>query len=333
MRNCPISRTPDWDIDRLMANIEVSSVKLSECRISPGWQLALAGTVATSIHYSLSGTGRLIVGDHPPIALSPGTLIIAPPRQPVRVDSAAIHKADETLKVMEARCEPSNALNQPEKYIAGNGQPIVITICGSFRAIYGASIDLFAMLASPIVERFESADELDRALRAALAEIRARQLGMSAMTTALLRQVLIVIMRRSFNSSNSWLRHGSMLCDPCVARAFADMVARPRAQHRVQTLAETAGLIRSAFMVRFTAAFGGSPMAVLRELRMRRAATLLAGSNRLIDQVARDVGYGSRSSFQRAFQKALGTDPSCYRATAEGPTTLWKQSPANGAQE
>jgi AraC family transcriptional activator of mtrCDE len=321
MSNCPTSRTSDLDLDRLMANIEVSSIELSECRIGPGWQLALAGTAATSILYNLSSSGRLIIGDHPPIDLSSGTVIIAPPRQPLRIDNAVGHQAAETLKIAEARCGPADSLGRVERFVAGDGQPAVTSIYGSFRAIYGASIDLFAMLPLPIVERFETPDDLDRVLRTALAEIRAQQLGMSAMTTALLKQALVMVLRRSMAAPCSWLRHGSILCDPRVAKAFADMVARPRAQHRVRTLAGTAGLSRSIFIARFKGAFGRSPMAALRELRMSRAATLLAGSDRLIDQVARDVGYASRSSFQRAFQKAYGVDPSRYRGAAGRPAT------------
>jgi len=37
---------------------------------------------------------------------------------------------------------------------------MVMLICGYFRATYGSSIDLFAGLRTPIVERFEPADEL-----------------------------------------------------------------------------------------------------------------------------------------------------------------------------
>ena len=314
MRN-PISRITSWDIDRFLANIEVSAVKLSECRVSAGWRLTLGASATASIHYCVSGTGRLTVGDHPPAPISAGMLVIAPPRQPVAIDRLGISEAREPLKVLEARYETSGTSNQPETYVAGDGEPAAVTICGSLSAIYGASTDLFAMLASPIIERFDSADVLDRTLKAALAETRSRQLGTSIMTTTLLRQVLVVVMRRLFNSPNSWLEHGTLFCDPHIARALADMVARPHVQHRVTTLAGTAGLSRSVFMARFTSVLGDSPMAVLRELRMRRAAWLLADRNRLVDQVARDVGYSSRSSFKRAFQKAHGMDPSCYRAT------------------
>jgi transcriptional regulator GlxA family with amidase domain len=192
-------------------------------------------------------------------------------------------------------------------------------ICGYFRASYGMSIDLFAKLPSPIVERFETADDLEHKLKSALAEISAQQVGMRAMTTALLKQVLVTLLRRSLSSTDLWLERFSMLSDQQIARAFVDMVARPGAPHSVLTLSETAGLSRSAFMARFAAAFGSSPMVVLRQLRMRRAANMLAANILSIEQVAHAVGYTSRSSFFRAFRQIYGHDPSDHRAAPRRP--------------
>jgi AraC family transcriptional activator of mtrCDE len=57
-------------------------------------------------------------------------------------------------------------------------------------------------------------------------------------------------------------------------------------------------------------------MSTLRDLRMRQAAQQLSVGQLSVDQVARNVGYESRSSFVRAFRKVHGTDPSNYRASA-----------------
>jgi len=39
-----------------------------------------------TIHYNLAETGQMVIGDAPPIHLVPHTLVIAPPRQPFRID-------------------------------------------------------------------------------------------------------------------------------------------------------------------------------------------------------------------------------------------------------
>ena len=95
---------------------------------------------------------------------------------------------------------------------------------------------------------------------------------------------------------------------------FSEMVAFPGTQYSVAALSEKACLSRSAFMARFVAAVGAPPFVVLRELRMRRAAELLASESMTIDQVARAVGYCSRSSFARAFRIVYG-DVSVHRQT------------------
>ena len=71
-------------------------------------------------------------------------------------------------------------------------------------------------------------------------------------------------------------------------------------------------------MARFTAVFGQSPMNVLRGLRMQQAAVLLTAGELSIDSVVREVGYASRSSFVRAFQKTYGRHPSKYRLARDG---------------
>lgn len=66
-------------------------------------------------------------------------------------------------------------------------------------------------------------------------------------------------------------------------------------------------------MARFSEIFGGSPMAILRDLRMRQAALDLTTTSAPVDVVAYNAGYESRSSFVRAFRKAYNVDPSEYR--------------------
>ncbi len=132
-------------------------------------------------------------------------------------------------------------------------------ICGYFHASFGASVDLFASLRDPIVEQFDSGDRLDESLKSAIAELMAQEVGMGAMATSLLKQVLVRLLRRSLTSMNLWVERFSILGDPPIARAFAEMVARPGAPHSVLTLAQTSALSRSAFMARFTAVFGHSP--------------------------------------------------------------------------
>ena len=75
------------------------------------------------------------------------------------------------------------------------------------------------------------------------------------------------------------------MSDPPIARAFAEMAWRPSVPHTVESLSHAVGLSRSAVMARFSAAFGESPMSLLRRVRMRHAADRLAANALSIDQV------------------------------------------------
>jgi AraC-like DNA-binding protein len=309
--NRPILRMPPADLDRLMATLEVSFVQLAECRVSPGWRLRLPAMTMPGIHYSLTGVGRTGVAEDAPIRISPHTLFITPPGKSVWIEAdGGSGPADGHALVEFDEFGPAEL----RQFVAGDTEPKIVVICGYFRASYGASIELFANLHSPIVEMFTEQERLDRQLKSALAELVAREVGSGAMTAALMKQVLVTILRRSLSSTELWVERFSILGDPQIARAFADMVARPDAPHSIQTLSQTSGLSRSAFMARFNEAFGASPMNVLRQLRMRRAAMLVQAGKLATDQIARAAGYMSRSSFLRAFRRAYGSDPSDYRA-------------------
>jgi AraC family transcriptional activator of mtrCDE len=208
-----------------------------------------------------------------------------------------------------------------------------VVVCGYFRTSYAASIDLFASLISPIVEQFSDADELARNFISAMAELTAEKVGMRAMTTAILKRILVMVLRQFLSSPDSQVERFTMLNDPQVARAFAEMASNPGASHSVQSLSRIAGLSRSVFMARFTRAYGASPMAILRKLRMRQAASLLEKNVLSIERVARSVGYESRSSFFRAFREAFGTDPSEYAKQLSERQRLPRISDERSSQE
>lgn len=312
----PIARIAAPELDRLMTTLDVSYLMLTECLVSNGNRLQIGASELPGMHYNLSGSGRLVVGEMPPIELRPHTLVILPPGRPFRLEAPNNRGQFTNLTHVDYKPQFKPGSLQ-QRFVAGDANAAeVVLICGYFKASYGSSIDVFGNLNSPIVESFAAKDRLEQRLKEAVAELIAQEVGSGAMSAALMKQVLVSVLRRSLASQNLWVERFSILKDPQVARAFADMVARPGSPHTVLTLCHTSGLSRSAFMVRFREAFGASPMAVLRQIRMRHAATLLEADALSIDQIAGACGYASRSSFFRAFQKSLGSDPSQFRACA-----------------
>lgn len=303
-------------LDDLIATLEVGFVKLAECLVAPGWRLAFSGIDTPSIHYGIRGSGCIVLNDHAPITLAPHTIAILPKNTPFSLEPP--RAADPAVPTRTVKGEIETAApGTIKRVVAGSEEPQVTLICGYFRALYGQSIGIFDGLRSPIVEQFSPGDRIDQKLEEARDELIAQEVGTGSMTAGLLKLVLIRLLRRSMISQELWTERFALLRDSLISRAFADMAASPSSPHTVHSLSQAAGLSRSAFMDRFVRAFGDSPMAVLRQLRMRHAAALLTTRVLSLDQVARSAGYGSRSGFSRAFQRAYGMDPTEYRRQHE----------------
>jgi AraC family transcriptional activator of mtrCDE len=308
----PLWRISRHDLDKLMATLEVGFVRLSECVVTEGAQLTLARAPdCTTIVYTMTGAGWIFDRTGAPIRALRHTLVIFPPGDAVTIVAAEANDAPHEVKGATPFA-PGSA----QRHTAGTGAPVTILACGVFKAVYGADFDLFGALTAPVVETFDAHDQLDQVITYALREITLQDVGGGAMARALFKLVLLAFLRRSMVSSNPWVERLSVLSDPPIARAFAVMSAQPAAPHTVHSLAQAVGLSRSSFMARFAAAFGESPMALLRRLRMRLAANLLAADALSVDQVALQSGYQSRSSFSRSFRKFYGSDPSEYRSAA-----------------
>jgi AraC family transcriptional activator of mtrCDE len=313
----PYLRPSAGDLGRVFATLEVKVVWLSECLVSPGWRLELPPHAELGIHYNLAGDGWLKVGSAPPIEIHPHALVVIPPNQRVTLEvfdpawpggapNVEDHSHSSLRRAARAPVSVCRRVAGPE--------PKLIVICGYFEAVFGATIDLFSNLTAPIVEQFEASDQIDSALRAALDELVSQEIGDGAMATALLKQVMVRLLRRSLSSNGAWVERFSILGDPQITRAFVDMVEHPGGRHTVQSLAKTAGLSRSGFMDRFSQVFLKTPMAALRDLRMREAARALVAGQASLDQIAHDAGYQDRTGFQRAFRKVYGCDPAEFRA-------------------
>jgi AraC family transcriptional activator of mtrCDE len=323
----PLLRVSPRDIDTLLSTLEVRFVALSECLVSAGFRLEMGGVDAPGIHYNIAGMGRIFICDDPPLDLWPHTLVVVPANCPFRIEVQSPRTGFNSLTHVDGRRHVRTA-GMLRRYVAGDGEPEVVLICGFFHASYGSSLDLFGHLSSPIVERFDARDQLDHKLKSALAELVSQEVGFGAMSAALLKEVIVVLLRRSISSMQPWTERFAMLRDPQIARAFAEMAAQPGGRHSLQSLAHCAALSRSTFVQRFTGVVGRPPMMVLRDLRMRQAAHQLATETFTLDQIASDAGYESRSSFVRAFRKARGTDPTTYRERLARRATPTRRSGA-----
>jgi len=86
----------------------------------------------------------------------------------------------------------------------------------------------------------------------------------------------------------------------------------------VDELAERALMSRRTFTRRFRRATGASVGDWLAHQRLARAQRLLETTDRPLDHIAAEAGFGSAVSLRQRFAIALGTSPSAYRRNFRG---------------
>lgn len=301
------------ELDHLFEELCVKPIAFSECLIAKGWSLTFTAGANASLHYVSRGTGRIIVAGRPPVKFGPGALLVTPPGHGYRIESARGQGLASARRTLQITLPP--VADRFDRWAAGDAEPEVVIICGHFVARDNTLRDLFAGLNGPAVQPF--ADNTPGALIGLIRdELVSQRSGMQTMAAALLRQLLVMLFRQAIATHEGWVESLTVLRDGKVMRAFHAMVSRPGDPHSLQSLADIACLSRSAFVKRFSDAFGQPPMFVLRELRLLRAAQLLRGQALSIQQISNAVGYGSASSFSRAFHARFGCEPSVYPAVA-----------------
>jgi len=109
-----------------------------------------------------------------------------------------------------------------------------------------------------------------------------------------------------------WLKG---LGDKRLAPALSRMHADPARDWSVESLAQQAGMSRTAFAVRFREVMGMPPLAYLTNWRMHLAERdLRAGAS--VAEVAERTGYTSESAFSHAFKRTMGMAPGQCRRIA-----------------
>ena len=188
-----------------------------------------------------------------------------------------------------------------------------VLLCGFVGATYQGTHGLFDYLSAPIIEHARQGDAIHNAFATLVYELAHPQPGTVAMTAALMQQCLLAVLRKRAQGGICNVPWLSALEHPRISKALRDVMQHPGRPYTLDLLADRAGMSRSAFSEHFSRTFGRTAMEFVKEVRLRKAADLLASTRRPIKAIAIDVGYQSRSHFTQAFKEVHGLHPSAYR--------------------
>ncbi len=297
-------------LDHFLAVLDIGVTHFTTCDIRDGWGLRFDACKAASLHYCLDGVGALAVQRAPPIRLEPHTFVLLPPGVAYRLESASL---ESPRLVHRARLCGAPSHESVPTLTVGEGQGGIATACGELRVGLAGGADLFAPLSEPLVVRFSRAKGLRDQFVMLLAESAMPGVGSRVLTEALLKQCLVLALRRWIELGPSPLPWLAGVADRRLSRALNAIFERPAGTYTVEVLAMIAGMSRSAFAAAFRRAFGQSPMNLVKLVRLRRASELLVTTALPVAEVAKRVGFSGRSNFSAAFSRLHGMDPSRFR--------------------
>jgi AraC family transcriptional regulator, activator of mtrCDE len=302
-------------MERLLATMEVGVGAFTSCDVRRGYNLTFDAALTATVHYCMDGMGELMVTSGGSFEMRKHTFVLLPAGTVYSVEAVGkLQKGQARRRRFRA---PVFAESVPTIQ-AGEGKTGIVTACGDVRIGTGPGVELFSGLSAPVVEHFDGADSLRDQFIILLAESARPMIGTRALTEALLKQCLILLLRRMIQRGTAPLPWMAAVTDNRLARALRAILERSAEPFTVETLASVAGMSRSSFAARFTEAFGQTPMSLLRAARLRRARELLGTTEKPVAQIAPEAGFTGRSHFSRLFRKLYSVDPTSFRATAFG---------------
>jgi AraC-like DNA-binding protein len=205
--------------------------------------------------------------------------------------------------------------NNNVAHYGGGGAPTTI-VCGSLSFDRASLKPISQLLPSFILIKADQAHTLalHNTMQALASEMAEQAPGSEVVATRLGEVLFIQALRAHIASGVGWRNKGWLraIFDPqmgTVLGAIHDSVNTP---WTVESLAEAAGMSRSAFAARFKELLGQTPLEYVTEWRMQKAMQYLEQRDKKLIDVARSVGYESDAAFSKAFKRVVGANPGEY---------------------
>lgn len=292
--------------DRILDAIEISADPFAICALEGVCSMGLGRNPRATLHYVLGGEGVLSVQGRAPLDLAPGRLVLVPASR----SHSLVNRGGAQAGL--PACRPAG-LDLDEHVARGEGAGVMVVLCSTISLGLRGTHGLIDLLRAPLTLDVGASPVAAQAMAALVAEMGTVRPGQRAMVRALLLQCLIEMLRTRLEAGDPSVTWLAALADPGLWRGLRAMLDDPGSPHTLESLAAAAGMSRSRFAARFQAAYGEGAMTFLRDLRLARAAQMLTERRAPVEQVARAVGFQSRSAFSRAFVAMWGETPRAFR--------------------
>src|SRR5450755_404522 len=286
----------------------VKQEKQTEEKVAPSGKRISPADLA---HFAMLSSGNCwlsVEGIPKPIPLAGGDCFLL-----ARGTSIVLRDSPRTRPRWSFREIGAKAKNNVAHY-GGGGAPTTI-VCGSFSFDRASLKPITQLMPTFILIKAEQARTLALhiTMQALASEMAEQAPGSEVVATRLAEVLFIQVLRAHIASgperNKGWLR---AVFDPQMGTVLSVIHDRVNTPWTVGSLAEAAGMSRSAFAVRFKELLGQTPLEYVTEWRMQKAMQLLQQRDKKHLDVARLVGYESDAAFSKAFKRVVGASPGEY---------------------
>lgn len=257
-----------------------------------------------TVLYVITGAGSLQWSGGE-LALRKGMIALIPSRLPTVLCGLGL--ASDNLR-------PAQAGNSSDGESAADS--IVVAI-STVTASAGHGLGYFDSIEEPVAE--DSQDGLLQYIfNGILAEVEKPGIGSKCIVEALIKQVLIVLLRRRLMHEDVAVAAPLYLtiANPNLAIVINKIQNSHAERLPISGLAKLVGMTSLGLTSEFERIFGETLLDYIQGVRLGQATKLLTHTDLPIKSIAASVGFASRSHFSRAFSKHRGQDPTAFRKSA-----------------
>lgn len=313
-------------ISDIFKTMQVKAVVHSRLEATAPWALSRAAKESDNAHagksvspselghFGMVSRGNcwlLVDGVADPIPLTGGDCFLLAP-------GSAYTLADDPRTRAKSFCQVARPNNNVIQYGGGGAPTTIISGLLSFDKV--SVRPLSQLLPQLIVIKAEQARSLalHTTLELLASEMSEQAPGSEIVANRLAEVLFVQTIRAHITAGREtckqpWLR---AIFDPKIGAALQSIHENLNKPWTVESLADAAGMSRSAFALRFKELLGQSPLDYVTEWRMQRALSLIQARDKKLVEVAQAVGYESDAAFSKAFKRVVGVAPGEYRASA-----------------
>lgn len=189
-------------------------------------------------------------------------------------------------------------------------------LCGELEFLMGQHNPIFSALPPCFIVRAASSSDAFRQLGAMLVEAgNDRRWGRQMVQNKLADSLFTMAICEYVRSADEPRGLLAGLTDPRLSKALAAMHERPGEDWTIQSMAQVAGMSRTAFAERFAQTVGQPPIQYLANWRATEARRLLKNRRYSVAAIAEMLGYQSEAAFRRFFKRVEGVGPGKVRAS------------------